>query len=271
MVPDLTPRAFLQDLRQHSRVFAVLAYVAVALTLCEYLFLSTRMIAWFPEAAATLAPAGVFGSFERAALMGYAERGPWWGVLVPQAWWTGGTLLLWVVVPLTACRFAGYSIADLGLGARGFVSKLWLYGLLFLVMVPGVLWAATQEGFLQTYPFLKPQHCARWCWLVLACYWAIYALQFVAVEFFFRGFMVFVLEKDFGPGAIAVMVVPYCMIHYHKPLPEALGAIVAGVVLGWLALRTRSIWGGVMLHVAVALTMDALALWRAAAFPQQFS
>lgn len=57
---------------------------------------------------------------------------------------------------------------------------------------------------------------------------------------------------------------------YHKPLPEAMGAIVAGVVLGWLALRTRSIWGGVLLHVAVALSMDALALWRAAAFPQSW-
>jgi membrane protease YdiL (CAAX protease family) len=63
-------------------------------------------------------------------------------------------------------------------------------------------------------------------------------------------------------AAIAVMIVPYCMIHYHKPLPEALGAIVGGVVLGWLALRTRSLWGGWLLHVAVALSMDVLALVR---------
>jgi membrane protease YdiL (CAAX protease family) len=56
------------------------------------------------------------------------------------------------------------------------------------------------------------------------------------------------------------MIVPYCMIHYGKPLPETLGAIVAGLVLGTLALRTRSIWGGVLIHIGVALTMDMLAL-----------
>ena len=50
------------------------------------------------------------------------------------------------------------------------------------------------------------------------------------------------------------------MIHYHKPLPEALAAIVAGVILGEVAQRTRSITGGVVVHTGVALTMDMLAL-----------
>jgi membrane protease YdiL (CAAX protease family) len=57
-----------------------------------------------------------------------------------------------------------------------------------------------------------------------------------------------------------VMIVPYCMIHYGKPMPETLGAIGAGLILGTLAMRTRSIWGGVLIHVGVATTMDVLAL-----------
>jgi membrane protease YdiL (CAAX protease family) len=56
------------------------------------------------------------------------------------------------------------------------------------------------------------------------------------------------------------MVVPYCMVHYPKPLPETLAAIVAGIALGTLAMKTRSIWGGVLIHVGVALTMDLLAV-----------
>ena len=56
------------------------------------------------------------------------------------------------------------------------------------------------------------------------------------------------------------MIVPNCMIHYGKPMPETLGAIGAGLILGTLAMRTRSIWGGVMIHVGVALSMDMLAL-----------
>jgi membrane protease YdiL (CAAX protease family) len=54
--------------------------------------------------------------------------------------------------------------------------------------------------------------------------------------------------------------VPYCMIHYGKPMTETIGAIFAGVILGTLAMRTRSIWGGVLIHVGVAWTMDLLAI-----------
>ncbi len=51
------------------------------------------------------------------------------------------------------------------------------------------------------------------------------------------------------------------MIHFYgKPFPETIGAIFAGIILGTLAMRTRSIWGGVLIHVGVAMTMDALAL-----------
>ena len=56
------------------------------------------------------------------------------------------------------------------------------------------------------------------------------------------------------------MAVPYCMIHYHKPMLGTLGAIAAGVILGYMSLRTRSIWLGAALHIAVAWTMDAAAL-----------
>jgi membrane protease YdiL (CAAX protease family) len=50
------------------------------------------------------------------------------------------------------------------------------------------------------------------------------------------------------------------MIHYGKPMPETFGAILAGLLLGTLAMRTRSIWGGVLIHIGVATTMDVMAL-----------
>ena len=88
----------------------------------------------------------------------------------------------------------------------------------------------------------------------------LYAAQFVSLEFFFRGFLLQGLRRALGSNAIFVMIVPYCMIHYGKPLPETLGAIGAGLILGTLAMRTRSIWGGVLIHIGVAMTMDVLAL-----------
>ena len=64
-----------------------------------------------------------------------------------------------------------------------------------------------------------------------------------------------------GPYVIFVMTIPYCMIHFGKPIQETLGAIVAGILLGFMALKTRSIWLGAALHIAVAWTMDGLAVW----------
>ena len=52
------------------------------------------------------------------------------------------------------------------------------------------------------------------------------------------------------------------MVHFQKPLPETMGSIIAGLALGTLALRTSSIWGGALLHVAVALTMDSVGIAR---------
>jgi membrane protease YdiL (CAAX protease family) len=58
------------------------------------------------------------------------------------------------------------------------------------------------------------------------------------------------------------MTVPYCMIHFGKPMAETLAAIVAGIILGLMSLKTRSIWFGACLHVAVAMSMDFLSLWH---------
>ena len=62
------------------------------------------------------------------------------------------------------------------------------------------------------------------------------------------------------------MMVPYCMIHFGKPMPETLAAIAAGIILGFMSLKTRSVWMGAALHVSVALSMDLCALWRSGKF-----
>ena len=51
---------------------------------------------------------------------------------------------------------------------------------------------------------------------------------------------------------------------------EATGSILFGLFLGVLALMSRSIWGGVMVHVAVALSMDLAGLARRGEIPLQW-
>jgi membrane protease YdiL (CAAX protease family) len=94
----------------------------------------------------------------------------------------------------------------------------------------------------------------------------IYRL-FFALEVFFRGFMLSPLRRSLGSGAIFAMCVPYVMIHYGKPYLEAGGALIAGVALGSLAMRTRSVYAGFMVHATVALLMDGLAITAGGGFP----
>jgi membrane protease YdiL (CAAX protease family) len=64
--------------------------------------------------------------------------------------------------------------------------------------------------------------------------------------------------------------VPYCMIHFGKPYLEAVGAILAGIALGSLSMRTKSIYQGFMLHITIAAMMDWLSLRRRHCTPLVF-
>ena len=136
---------------------------------------------------------------------------------------------------------------------------LLLYVAMVLVVLPLVFLVSHQPAFLRTYPFYKE---AANSWPELLLWEFAYGLQFLALEFFFRGVVLFGFARYIGAYAIFLMAVPYTMIHFQKPFPETCGAIFAGVALGTLALRTRSIFGGVVIHVAVAWSMDLMALFR---------
>jgi hypothetical protein len=60
------------------------------------------------------------------------------------------------------------------------------------------------------------------------------------------------------------------MIHFGKPYLEACGAIVAGIALGSLSMRTKSIYQGFLVHITIAGVMDWLALRHRKATPIHF-
>jgi len=152
---------------------------------------------------------------------------------------------------------------DLGLRTRGVLAHAWLYLLCLAVMIP-VLVAVAQTPDFGTYYPIYPL--AGRSWLDLAVWEVVYISQFFCLEVFFRGFWLRG-TRSLGSAAIFTMTVPYVMIHFPKPYLEACGAIVAGVVLGSLSMKTRSIWAGFGLHSTVAVLMDLLALHRRGALP----
>jgi len=173
--------------------------------------------------------------------------------------WGIGCFCVYLVIPSLVCIFVlKKSPRSMGLTTKGYKEHFWIYALMFLPVGFCVVAVSFTDAFQNTYPFYKiPTSMSALLTWELA-----YALQFISLEFFFRGFMVHGLKHRYGTAAIWIMVIPYCMIHFPKPAAETVGAIIAGTVLGVLSLRTGSVLGGATIHIAVAWLMDTLSLWH---------
>ncbi len=238
---------------QWRSVAGLLALVAICLLAIHYL----KSHAVFRALASSL-----MGPDAAAGL----HAGPW-GPLAAEAWWGLVHVIGYVLVPALYLRFGpGVRAADVGLRWRETTPWLGWYALLAAPIVAFAFVASFTEAFTHTYPFYG---LAGRSWADLVAWELIYLAQFVCLEFFFRGFMLERLAPRFGAGAIFVMVVPYMMIHLTKPWPEAFGAILFGIALGILALRSRSIWGGALVHMTIALSMDVMSLAQTGRWPTQ--
>jgi membrane protease YdiL (CAAX protease family) len=232
--------------RMDHRPFIALVMCAVILTMQEYY--GGRVF---------------FDVTVRQLLVEWDKTHPWiqsskydelWGFV----WWVG-TRIFGYVLPFIVWKaiYRQDSLLDFGLRTRGFLDHAWIYGLFLLIVVPAMLVVSQSPDFGSYYPFYKT---ASRSWFDFLAWEAMYFAQFFALEMFFRGFWLGVLRKSFGSGAIFVMAVPYCMIHFGKPYLEACGAIVAGIALGSLSMKTKSIYSGFLVHVTVAAMMDWLSL-----------
>lgn len=178
-------------------------------------------------------------------------------------YWVFVSVFFYVAVPAVIVK-AVYKqrLADYGMNLKlehGFVPLLLQSA---AVMLPLTYLMSLTAGFSAKYPFLRVYNGEPYLSSTLLVWELIYFFQFFGLEFFFRGFLLHSLKPALGAYAIFVMMVPYCMIHFGKPMPEAFAAIMAGVFLGWLSYRNGNIWLGLVLHCLVAFSMDLLALYN---------
>jgi membrane protease YdiL (CAAX protease family) len=180
--------------------------------------------------------------------------------LLPYQYWGISSLLIRVLIPLAIVLWVlRESPRDWGWRVPMRWRHLWPYVVFLGVMIP-VLFAASALGSFQAkYPFYEAAVAGGWHFWGFQLF---YGLQFLGVEAFFRGYLLFGLFPRLGYYAIGVMVIPYVMIHFGKPMPETFAAIVAGTALGYLALRSRSFVWGAALHWTVAITMDLTVIGR---------
>ena len=175
-------------------------------------------------------------------------------------------LLFLFFIPLTLSRFIGKQLkSETGLGLGESSNHIKSYSLIILFMLPFLFLATASPSLHNFYPLYKPSSLQN-----LLAYESIYLLQFIGTEFFFRGWPLLMLDKILGKVSIFIMVVPYALIHIHKPFIEALASILAGVVLGNLAIKTKSIWPGVLVHGMVAICADLFSLYHSGRFSAFF-
>jgi membrane protease YdiL (CAAX protease family) len=84
-------------------------------------------------------------------------------------------------------------------------------------------------------------------------------LELVGWEFFFRGWLLFGYEREFGGNALWLQAVPFALAHLSKPGIETLSTIFGGFYFGWVAWRTRSFIYPFIIHVFVS----GYAIWFA--------
>jgi hypothetical protein len=133
------------------------------------------------------------------------------------------------------------------------------YLIMLLIMLPLIAAASTQPDFLAMYPKLKSvteNGGAEIAWWQKLLFELSYGTDFISIELFFRGFLILAFIKWAGKDAILPMACFYCTIHFGKPLAECISSYFGGIILGVVVYHTRSILGGLIVHLGIAWMME---------------
>jgi membrane protease YdiL (CAAX protease family) len=126
-------------------------------------------------------------------------------------------------------------------------------------MFPLVWVVSSLPEFAKTYPHLSS---ARNSWKIFLIFESGMLLYMFSWEFIWRGFMLFGLKEKFGYYAVLIQMIPFLILHNGKPAPETFGAIIGGIALGILAIRTNSILYCVLTHMSVMFSIDLISVLR---------
>jgi len=141
------------------------------------------------------------------------------------------------------------------------------YADVILLVVICMFFAMFLPGVSEYYPVLNDtyyRNCANYIglsqWVTATGFEISYLFDFVWIELFFRGFLVFGMVKFLGKNVILPMIVLYVVIHFGKPLPEIISSFFGGYLLGILALHTGNIRTGILLHITLALSAEVFGM-----------
>jgi uncharacterized protein len=180
--------------------------------------------------------------------------------LIEYLYWFVGDFFTFFILPLLIIKILfkenfknfGVTVGDYKTGLK--------ISLIFLAFMFPLIWIVSASGeFAQTYPHLQS---AKSSWTMFFIFEAGIFLYMISWEFFWRGYMLFGLKEKFGYYAVLIQMIPFLILHNGKPAPETFGAILGGIALGILALRTGSFFYCVITHAGVMFTIDFISALR---------
>jgi len=129
---------------------------------------------------------------------------------------------------------------------------LFILPILFII-IPLTYFLSKNSEFSNYYPMLES---VNYDWQTFLIFEILLFFYVFAWEFMWRGFVLFGLEKKFGFYAVFLQMIPFVIMHNGKPLLETLASIGGGLLLGYIAIRTRSIFYGVLIHFSLIFSLD---------------
>ena len=181
---------------------------------------------------------------------------------LPTALFNIGTALVFLLLlPAGLMLGLGDSPRKVGLGLGDWRFGLSVTLIASLVAVVIMALGSADPSLQLTYPWAgewvgaSPLNLALWVFL--------YGLYYVSFEFFYRGFMLRVIEPAWGlSAAIWTQALASTLIHLGKPPAETFAALPAGLLFAVLAVRGRSLLYPVALHLVIGLSTDVFILAR---------
>ena len=172
-----------------------------------------------------------------------------------------------VFIVLSLCVFRWLVEGKFGLyGLKRSGKYLRVYALIYVVLLPMFLAVSLTPQFLSFYPKMTittVDGALGWeRWQLIGVFEAFYANDFIGVEGMFRGALVIGLARWLGCRAVVPMALAYMCIHLGKPDLELISSVIGGYILGILAWRTRHLWGGIIIHLGIAMFFEAVGIAR---------
>jgi hypothetical protein len=178
-----------------------------------------------------------------------------------------GIRFLTILVPLLLLKWYYDRKSGEGLyGLRISGVDLRPYWVMLAILAPFILAFSFLPDFIDYYPTYKRANglfFARYYdipeYVSKIIYEVFYISDFVYTELFFRGFLVVGMSRLLGKNAVLPMAAAYAILHFGKPMGEAIASVFGGYILGIIALYSRNIWGGVFIHGGIAFLMEVFA------------